>query len=94
MPPIPPPQPAIRNPQDEMRARRSDRASVDPQRPFSILNLEDFIETVDTAPTGIPKNFYGSIKLVVDSFTTPTTRHLYIYSREINAWVKFTGAAA
>lgn len=80
----------LRDPQQEMR----DRRGVLPDRPRSVLNLEDYIETVTTIPTGTPKDFYSSIKLRVDSLTAPTTYHLYVYSAELGAWVKFTGAAA
>lgn len=83
-----------RNPQQEIRERGGMGKVPFPNKPFSILNLEDFIETVAVAPTAAPKSFYDSIKLVVDSLTTLTTYHLYIYSRELAAWVKFTGVAA
>lgn len=83
-----------RNPQQEIRDKGGMGAKPLPSKPFSILNLEDFIETVEVAPTAVPKSFYESIKLVVDDLTTPTTYHLYIFSRELNIWLKFTGAAA
>ena len=89
MPKIPE-QPVIRDPQKEMRERRG----VLPDRPRSLLNLEDYIETVTTIPTGTPKDFYSSIKLRVDGLSAPTTYHLYVYSAELAGWVKFTGAAA
>lgn len=79
----------LRDPQHEMRQKRG----VLPDRPRSLLNLEDYIEAVAVAPTGVPKDFYGSIKLVVDDIAAPTTYELYVYSPLIG-WVKFTGAAA
>lgn len=89
------PQPVpLRDPRAEIAGKGGMRAKPLPSNPFSILNLEDFIETVDVAPTEVPKSFYDSVKIVVDDLGTPTTYELYMYARNISAWVKFTGAAA
>lgn len=84
----------LRDPRREITEKGGMRAKPLPSNPFSILNLEDFIEVVDVAPTAVPKSFYDSVKIVVDDLGTPTTYELYLYARNISAWVKFTGAAA
>ena len=81
------PAPVIRDPQKEIRERGGMGAKVLPLKPFSILNLEDFIETVEVAPTAVPKTFYDSVKIYTDSIATPTVRRLYIYSRELDDWL-------
>lgn len=83
-----------RDPRREINERGSMHAKPLPSSPFSILNLEDFIETVDVAPTAAPKTFYDSIKIVVDDLASPTTYELYIYSRKLAAWLKATLATA
>jgi len=87
-------QPQIRNPQQELREKGGMGAKPLPLKPYSILNLEDFIETTEVAPTAAPKTFYDSIKIVVDDLASPTTYELYMYSRELGAWLKATMAVA
>lgn len=65
-----------------------------PGDPYHILNLTGLIETTEVAPTLPPKTFYDSIKIVVDDIASPSTYELYIYSKEIGAWLKATLAAA
>lgn len=47
-----------------------------------ILNLQGLFETVDTAPTAVPKTFYQSIKL----YANGATYRLYIYDSLNQAW--------
>lgn len=79
--------PVIRDPRAEILQKGGMAAKPLPNKPFSILNLEDFIETVTTAPTEPPKTFYDSVKIYTDSISSPTTRRLYIYSRELADWL-------
>jgi len=78
---------APRDPRQEIREKGGMAAKPLPQKPFSILNLEDYIETVTTIPTTAPKTFYDSIKIYTDSLSAPTVRRLYIYSRELADWL-------
>lgn len=71
--------------------QRPDTIPVDPR---NIINLNGVFETVEVAPTAAPRTFYESIKIVVDDLGTPTTYELYIYSRELDAWLKATLATA
>lgn len=59
-------------------------------QPDSLINITGVFETTDTAPTAAPRTLYESIKIVVDSISSPTTRELYIYSKELSAWLKVT----
>ena len=51
-----------------------------------LMNLTGYIQTVTTAPSFTPKNFYDSIKIYIDDLDTPTDKRLYIYSFEAGIW--------
>lgn len=74
--------------------RPPERPDTIPIDPRNIINLNGVFETVEVAPTAAPRTFYESIKIVVDDLGTPTTYELYIYSRELGAWLKATLAVA
>lgn len=50
------------------------------------FNLQGFIKTVTTAPTVAPKTISDQVVIYVDDLASPTTKRLYIYSREAAAW--------
>jgi len=78
---------AIRGNDPQRNTNTSRNTKPLPNNPYSILNLEDFIETVTSIPTEAPKNYYQSIKIYTDSLSSPTTRRLYIYSVELDDWL-------
>lgn len=75
-----------RNITEEIRSKGGGARAI-PNSPFSIFNLEGFIQTVTVVPTAAPKTFYESIKIYTDDIGTPTVRRLYIYSLELNDWL-------
>jgi hypothetical protein len=50
------------------------------------LNIQGFIKTTTTIPTIAPKSLSDQIVLYIDNLTTPTSKRLYIYSREADIW--------
>ena len=67
-----------------------DLQANDPDRgvnvPQYLTDLFGMIETVTTAPTLAPRNFYQQVKLYTDSTSAPTIYRLYIYMPKLNAW--------
>lgn len=53
------------------------------------LHLDGLLETVDTAPTGTPRNLYEQVKIYVNS----TTYRLYWYDSEGAVWHYVTATA-
>ena len=51
-----------------------------------IENIMSNIKTVTTIPAYTPKEFHQSIKIYMDSVSSPTTKRLYIYSFEARIW--------
>jgi len=51
------------------------------------IDLQGSIRTVTTTPTLAPKSISDSLLIYVDSLTSPTTKRLYIYSREADTWL-------
>lgn len=82
-----PQKPALRDPRREILERGGYGGKPDPSTPFSVLNIQGFIETVTVIPTAAPRSFYDSVKLYTDSLTAPTVRRLYLYSRELSDWL-------
>lgn len=82
----------LRNPRNEMAQQGADssNARVQPSERDSILNLQGFLDTVNTIPTQAPRTFNESIRVYVDSYTSPTVRRLYIYSPKLKDWLYTT----
>jgi uncharacterized protein YcfL len=53
------------------------------------FNVNGLFETVDTAPTHTPKNFYDQIKIYVNG----ATYRFYWYDANANAWHYVTATA-
>ena len=51
-----------------------------------IENIMSNIKTVTTIPAYTPKEFHQSIKIYMDSISSPTVKRLYIYSFEAKIW--------
>lgn len=58
---------------------------------FWLSDLQGYIKTIAVNPIGeptfTPKSFDQSIRIVVDSLSSPTSRRLYIYSFELGDWL-------
>ena len=58
---------------------------------LDIKDLEGFIETVTTIPSGTPsKGFWRQFKIYVDDISSPSTQRLYMYSTKTNTWLYAT----
>jgi hypothetical protein len=51
-----------------------------------VLNIEGGLTTVTAVPTTAPKKYSDNIVIYLDSLSSPTTKRLYVYSREGNLW--------
>ncbi len=52
----------------------------------SVKNLIEFIETVTTIPTVVPRKFWEQFKIYTDSLTAPTITELYFYDTGNGEW--------
>lgn len=50
------------------------------------LNLVGNLKVVTTIPTKAPKKFSDGMLIYLDSVASPTTKRLYIYALEADAW--------
>jgi len=53
---------------------------------IDIKDIDGYIETVTSVPTGTPSNVWRQMKFYVDSLSSPSTKRLYIYSNKLNSW--------
>jgi len=67
------------------RNEREGRGAVLPND-RDILNILGGLSTVTVIPTTAPKKYADSIVIYLDSLTSPTTKRLYVFSREGNLW--------
>lgn len=54
------------------------------------LNLLGNLKVQTGIPSGQPKTFADSMLIYVDSISSPTTKRLYVFSRETDAWYYIT----
>jgi len=80
-------QPNIPNPRMDIEKKGIRNMQETIPHKNSILNLQDFLQTVTTTPTAAPKKFHDSVVIYTDSLSSPTVRRLYIYSRELGDWL-------
>jgi len=80
-------QPNIPNPRAEIEKKGNYTTQETIPHKNSILNLQDFLQTVTAAPTAAPKKFHDSVVLYTDSLSSPTVYRIYFYSRELNDWL-------
>lgn len=76
----------MENPKPLTSPTASQQTPFSPTLGFSIYDILGQIEVVTAAPSGTPKDFYGSVKLYVDSITTPTVRRIYFYNNRTASW--------
>lgn len=71
---------------DDIRQHQHDGLSATATR---IDDLDGLFETVDTAPTTVPKSIYDQVKIYVNG----STYRLYWYDNNANTWHYVTATA-
>lgn len=64
------------------------KEDITPVPTYKIQNIMGLFQTVDTAPTEVPRNFHRQIQFVTDSLSSPTVFELHFYSVELGVWKK------
>ena len=77
----------LRNPRKEIAESGGTRGPRATNERDSLLNLQGFLDTINVIPVDAPRTFRESIKIYVDSYTSPTVRRLYIYSPKLKDWL-------
>jgi len=78
----------VQNPTQRPKAVETSTETIPNRNDF--LNLLGNLKVQTSIPSGQPKTFADSMVIYLDSVTSPTTKRLYVFSRDNATWYYMT----